>query len=162
VTTAPGSGPRHLVFADGGRRAYLINEIDSTIVVFAYDPAAGSLAAQQVISTLPPDFKGKTKTAEIALHPNGKFLYGSNRGHDSIAVFAVAAGTGALSPVEIVPCGGACPRCFALSPDGAWLVCANQDSNSLSVFRVDAATGRLAAAAGSASVPMPTCVLFHA
>jgi 6-phosphogluconolactonase len=160
AVTAPGSGPRHLVYADGGRLAYVINEIDSTIAVYAYDAATGSLAEQQVISTLPANFSGKTKTAEIALHPNGKFLYGSNRGHESLAVFAVAPKTGALSLIEIVPCGGACPRCLALSPDGGWLVCANQESNSLTSFRVDAATGRLAPVGGAVAVPEPTCVLF--
>jgi 6-phosphogluconolactonase len=161
AVTAPGAGPRHMVYADGGRRAYVINEIDSTIGAYTYDAAGGTLAVQQVISTLPADFTGKTKTAEIALHPNGKFLYGSNRGHDSIAVFAVAAGTGALTLVEITPCGGVCPRCFALSPDGAWLVCANQDSNNLTTFRVDPGTGRLTPVGKPVAVPEPVCVLFY-
>ncbi len=161
ATAAPGSGPRHLVFADGGRRAYVINEIDSTITAYAYDTASGSLSPTQTVSTLPAGFTGKTKSAEIALHPSGRFLYGSNRGHDSLAVFAVAPGTGALSLVEIVPSGGVFPRGFALSPDGAWLVCSNQDSSNLCTFRVDAATGRLARVPGSVAVPTPVCVLFY-
>jgi 6-phosphogluconolactonase len=161
AVTAPGAGPRHLVFADAGRRAYVINEIDSTIAGYDYDAATGTLSVTQVISTLPADFAGKTKTAEIALHPNGKFLYGSNRGHDSIAVFAVAGGTGALSLVEIVPSGGACPRCFAISPDGAWLISANQESNSLTTFRLDPSTGRLTPVGKPVSVPEPVCVLFY-
>jgi 6-phosphogluconolactonase len=161
TVTAPGAGPRHFVYADGGRRAYAINEIDNTIVAYDYHAADGSLTPKQVIRTVPADFTAYTKTAELALHPNGKFLYGSNRGHDSIAVFAIAPETGALSLVEIVPCGGPNPRCFALSPDGNWLVCANQDTNALCTFRLDPGTGRLSRFGGTVTVPMPTCVLFY-
>ena len=98
--------------------------------------------------------------AEIRIHPNQRFVYVSNRGHDSIAVFAVEAATGRLSLVEVVPCGGKNPRNFSLSPDGAWLVCANQNSNSLTVLKVDAQTGRLTLTPHSASLPLPVCVLF--
>lgn len=160
VTTAPGAGPRHFVFGADGRHAYAITEMGSTIIAFDYDPATGALTTRQTVPTLPADFKGTSSGAEIRLHPNGKFLYGSNRGHDSIAVFAVDAATGRLSLIEITPCGGKNPRNFSLSPDGAWLVCANQNSNSLTVFRVDAATGRLTATGHTAEVPLPVCVLF--
>jgi 6-phosphogluconolactonase len=160
VTTAPGSGPRHFVFGADGRHAYVITEMGSTIIGFDYDPTTGALTTRQTVTTLPADFKGESSGAEIRLHPNGKFLYGSNRGHDSIAVFAVDAATGRLSLVEVTPCGGKNPRNFSLSPDGAWLVCANQNSNSLTVFRVDAATGRLTATGRTAEVPLPVCVLF--
>jgi 6-phosphogluconolactonase len=161
AVTAPGSGPRHLIYAGGGKRAYVINEIDSTIVAYDYNPADGTLSPKQTVSTLPAGFSGQTKTAEIALHPNGKFLYGSNRGHDSIAIFSVAPATGALAPIDITPSGGVFPRSFALSADGAWLVCANQDSNNLCTFRVDAATGRIEPTGASVAVPAPVCVLFY-
>jgi 6-phosphogluconolactonase len=99
-------------------------------------------------------------TAEIRIHPNGRFVYGSNRGHDSLAVFARNPADGTLSRLQIVPAGGAHPRNFTLSPDGAWLICANRDSNNLVVFKVDAATGLLAATGHTATVPQAVCVLF--
>ena len=132
----------------------------STVIGFDYDAVTGALTTRQTLSTLPADYHGTSSGAEIRRHPNGKFIYASNRGHDSIAVFAVAEATGRLSLVEITPCGGKNPRNFSLSPDGAWLVCANQNSNSLSVFRVDAATGRLTPTGHTAAVPLPVCVLF--
>lgn len=161
AAVAPGSGPRHFTFSRDGSRAYVVNEIASTIVGFRWNAAAGTLTAFQTLSTLPPGFAGANTAAEIAVHPGGRFLYASNRGHDSIAVFAVAPETGALSPVEHASCGGRGPRHFALTPDGRWLVCANQDSGALVSFAVDAASGKLTGAGGSAAVPTPVCVLFH-
>ncbi len=113
--------------------------------------------------TLPPDFTAASTTAEIRVHPNGRFLYGSNRGHDSLAVFAIDAATGLLSatPLEFVPTGGRNPRNFALSPDGQWLVCAHQDTPLLTVFRVDATTGRITRTPHIAEVPACVCVLFY-
>ena len=111
-------------------------------------------------STLPADFKGESSTAEVRVHPNGRFVYGSNRGHDSIAVFVFDAATGRLTPGGHTLSGGRHPRNFALSPDGAWLVAANQNSDTLKVFRVDPHHGRLTAIPGGASVPLPVCVLF--
>jgi len=160
VEVAPGSGPRHFTFGPDGRRAYVINEIASTIVAFDYDPARGSLAPRQTISTLPAGFTGTSSAAEIRIHPQGRFLYGSNRGHDSLASFVIDPVTGGLSPLETVPCGGRGPRHFAFSPDGNWLVCAHQESDSLTSFRVDAATGRLTPTGHSISVGTPVCVLF--
>jgi len=160
VATAPGAGPRHFAFGADGRHAYAITEMGNTIIAFDYAPATGALTTRQTVSTLPAEFTGVTSGAEIRVHPHGKFLYGSNRGHDSIAVFAVDAATGLLTLVEIAACGGKNPRNFALSPDGAWLVCANQNSNSLTSFRVDAATGRLTPTGHTAEVPLPVCVLF--
>lgn len=160
VATAPGAGPRHFVFGADGRHAYAITEMGSTIIAFDYAPTTGALTTRQTVSTLPADFKGASTGAEIRLHPNGKFLYGSNRGDDSIAVFAVDAATGRLTPVEVTQCGGKNPRNFSLSPDGKWLVCANQNSNTLTVFRVDPATGRLTPTGHSVDVPLPVCVLF--
>ena len=160
VATAPGAGPRHFAFGADGHHAYALTEMGSTVIAFDYDPATGALTTLQTVSTLPLDFAGASTGAEIQLHPNGRFLYTSNRGHDSLAVFAVHPATGRLTLVEVTPCGGKNPRNFSLSPDGAWLVCANQNSNSLTVFRVDAATGRLTPTGQTAAVPLPVCVLF--
>lgn len=160
TATTPGAGPRHAKFSDDGRFLHVINELDATIAVYAAEPATGALTPLQSVPTLPADFTGPNTTAEIRLHPNGRFVYGSNRGHDSLAVFARDPESGRLTPVEIVPCGGGHPRNFALSPDGAWLVCANRDSDNLVVFRVDGATGRLTPTGQVATVPQAVCVLF--
>ena len=157
----PGSGPRHFTFSVGGRHAYLINEMGGTVTVFDYEAARGTLTAKQTISTLPSDFSGLKWNAEIRTHPNGRFLYGSNRTHDSIAAFAIAPDTGLLTLIEIVPSGGKTPRNFALSPDGAWLVCGHQDSDHVTVFRVDATTGRLRRVNQTINVPMCVCVSFY-
>jgi 6-phosphogluconolactonase len=163
VATEPGAGPRHFKFGPGGRHAYAINEINNTIAVYDYTPAAGALKPRQVVGTLPADFSGANTTAEIHVHPNGKFVYGSNRGHDSIAVFQVDPATGKLGAraVEVVPTGGKTPRNFALSPDGKWLVCAHQDTPLITVFRVDPASGRLTRTEHTAEVPACVCVLFY-
>lgn len=160
TATTPGAGPRHAKFSADGRFLHVINELDATIAVYAVASATGDLTLLQRVPTLPVDFTGANTTAEIRLHPNGRFVYGSNRGHDSLAVFAREPATGRLTPVEIVPCGGGHPRNFALSPDGAWLVCANRDSDNLVVFRVDATTGRLTPTGAVATVPQAVCVLF--
>lgn len=161
VATEPGAGPRHFKFSSDGHHGYAINELGNTVTVYDYDPANGALTLKQSISTLPPDFTAQNTTAEVRIHPNGKYLYGSNRGHDSIVVFAIEPGTGKLSLVEMVPSGGKTPRNFALSPDGRWLVCAHQDSEELNVFRVNASTGRLARSEHSARVSMCVCVQFY-
>jgi 6-phosphogluconolactonase len=109
---------------------------------------------------LPQGYTGDATAAEVQVHPSGRFAYGSGRGPDTVAVFAVDGATGALTPVEIVPCGGRGPRSFSLSPGGDWLVCAHQDSDTLCSFRVDGSTGRLSRVDGTVSVPMPVCVLF--
>ena len=160
ATTAPGAGPRHFKFSRDGRQGYVINELNSTITVFDYDARTGALAAKQSISTLPPEFKEPNITAEIRVHPNGRFVYGSNRGHDSIAVFAVQVETGELTLVGIVKTGGRTPRNFALSPNGKWLVCGHQDTPILTVFRVDASTGQLTRTESTAKVPGCVCVEF--
>lgn len=161
VTTAPGAGPRHFKFGADGKHAYALSEINNTVAAYDYDATRGALTPRQTLPTLPADFKGETTSAEVRVHPNGKFLYSSNRGHDSLAVFAIATTTGLLTPIEIVPSGGKVPRNFAFSPDGTWLVCAHQDSNNLTVFRVDPATGRLTRTASTANVPAAVCVLFY-
>ena len=162
IAITPGAGPRHSKFSADGRFFYVLNEIDGTVTVCAYDAAHGRGQPIQNISTLPTDFKitDPDRAAEVRVHPNGRFLYASNRGHDSIAVFSINAASGKLTTVEFAPCGGKAPRNFALSPDGAWLVCAHQDSDSLCSFAVDPASGRLTRVPGSISVPMPVCVLF--
>jgi len=161
VMTSPGAGPRHFKFGADGKHAYAINEMGNTVAAYDYNAATGSLVPRQSVPTLPADFKGENTAAEIRVHPNGKFLYGSNRGHDSIAVFAIDPAAGTLSPIEIVSSGGKTPRNFALSPDGKWLVCAHQDSGNLTVFSVDPATGRLTRTGNGAAVPMCVCVLFY-
>lgn len=161
VTTEPGSGPRHFKFSHDGKRGYAITEMGGTIQVFDYTAATGALTPKQTISTLPADFAGLKWNAEVRVHPNGKFVYGSSRTHDSIAVFSAAPATGLLTLVEITPSGGKTPRNFALSPDGRWLVCAHQDSDNLTVFRVDSATGRLTPTPHTATVASCVCVLFH-
>jgi 6-phosphogluconolactonase len=161
TATTPGAGPRHSAFSPDGRHLYVMNEMGGTLSAYAYDPERGALTPLDTQSTLPSGFTGLNTTAEVRVHPNGRFVYGSNRGHDSLAVFARTPETGLLTRVEIVPCGGLHPRNFCLSPDGAWLVCANMNSNSLTVFRVDSTTGRLTRIPGFIHVPMPVCVVFY-
>jgi len=160
VATAPGAGPRHFKFSPDAAHAYAINELANTIVAYDYDATRGALTPRQTVSSLPPDFTGENTTAEIRVHPNGRYLYGSNRGHDSIAVYGIAA-TGELSLSEIVPSGGRTPRNFALSPNGRWLVCGHQDTPLITVFRVDPATGRLARTPHTAPIGACVCVLFY-
>ena len=155
---APGSGPRHLAFHNG--YAYAINEMGNTIVVFKHDVAAGKLDEIQTISTLPEGFTASNTTAEIFVHPNGKFLYGSNRGHDTIAVFAIDRATGKLRLVQHEETQGKNPRNFALDPSGKWLIAANQDSDNLVVFKVDSTTGKLTPSGQTAQLGAPVCIMF--
>jgi 6-phosphogluconolactonase len=155
---APGSGPRHFAFHPGGRFGYVINEMANTITAFAYDAETGSLDEIQTISTLPASFSGRSSTAEVQVHPSGKFVFGSNRGHDSIAVFAVSRETGKLSLVEIEPTQGKNPRNFAIDPTGAYLLAENGDSGTIVVFRIDAQTGALEPPGQSVRVPKPVCI----
>ena len=159
---APGSGPRHIAFAPSGRFVYLINELKSTITTFSYNAARGALRKLQTVSTLPKKFKGQSDCAEIAVSPSGKFVYGSNRGHDSIAVFAVDSQKGTLTAVERVSTQGKIPRHFAIDPTGSYLLVGNQASDSLVVFRIDQKTGRLSPTGQSLRVPSPACVRFVA
>lgn len=156
VSLVPGSGPRHFTVHPNGRHAYLINELDSSMAVFSIDPNGGSLRAVQTVSTLPTSWKGRNTCADVHLHPNGNFLYGSNRGHDSIAVFAVDRTTGRLEPAGHVPTGGKNPRNFAVDPTGRYLLAANQDSDSIVVFRLEG--GIPIRAVWTAEVPTPVCV----
>ena len=161
ITVTPGSGPRHSKFSKDGRFFYILGEVDGSVTVCTYDAAHGAGTPIQHTTTLPAGFKvtDPDRAAEIRVHPNGWFVYASNRGHDSIAVFAVQA-DGTLALVEFTPCGGQHPRNFALSPDGAWLVCANMNSDNLVSFKVDPVTGRLTPTGHTTTVPKPVCVLF--
>ena len=157
VKTPPASGPRHLAFHPDGRRLYAINELGSTIAVYDYDSADGRLAERQVVRTLPEGFSGASKTADVTLTPDGRFVYGTNRGHDSIAVFRVKA-DGTLDAVEIVPSRGRGPQNLAVTPDGTTLLCANMPGNCIAVFRIDRVTGRLTSVGDPVPVASPSCV----
>jgi 6-phosphogluconolactonase len=160
LTEAPASGPRHVAFGKDGRHVYVITELANTIVVHDYAAANGGLVPRQTVSVLPPGFSGESTAAEICVHPNGRYVYGSSRGSDTLAVFSVDPASGFLEPLQFIACGGKGPRGFALSRDGAWLVCAHQDSDTLCSFRVDASTGRLEAIPGTVAVSTPVCVVF--
>jgi 6-phosphogluconolactonase len=160
VPIAPGSGPRHVRFHSNGRWAYLINEMASTIDAFAWDPSSGTLKPFQSVSTVPADFKGVSACAELEIHPNGKFLYGANRGHDSLAVFAIDQATGMITPVEYRATDGKTPRNFAFDPTGRWIVVTNQDSSTAVVFQVDPDSGRLVQKGDPVPVPHPFCERF--
>jgi 6-phosphogluconolactonase len=160
VKLSAGSGPRHISFHPNGRFVYQTNELSSTLTAFAYDADGGSLREVETISTLPQDFSGNSTTAEVAVHPDGTFVYGSNRGHDSIAVFAVKGDKCILEPVEYVSTRGKMPRHFAIDPTGNFLFAANQNSGEIVLFRIDRATGKLTATDVVLKVPNPVCVVF--
>ena len=158
AAVAPGSGPRHFAFHPGGQFGYVINEMANTVTAFAYDADRGILTEIQTISTLPPSFHGNTSCAEVQFHPSGKFLYGSNRGHDSIAIFNVDRTTGKLTAAGHQPTLGKNPRNFALDPTGTYLLAENQDSDSIVVFRIDQTTGGLTQVGEPLRIPMPVCI----
>jgi len=136
----------------------VISEMANTVTAFAYDPAKGTLTEIQKISTLPADFHGTSYTAEVQVHPSGKFVYGSNRGHDSIAIFAVDPATGKLTAAGHQSTLGKNPRNFALDPTGQYLLAENQDSNSIVVFRIDLKTGGLTQVGEPVEIPSPVCI----
>lgn len=156
----PGAGPRHLAFHPSGRFVFLINEMDSTLAVFAYDARRGALEHVQTVSTLPEAFTGQSTCAGILVHPSGRFVYGSNRGADSIAVFSFDARQGRLKLVEHRPTQGKTPRHIALDPTGQWLLATNQGSDQVVVFRVDLKAGRLRGGGKPATVGAPVCAVF--
>jgi 6-phosphogluconolactonase len=157
----PGWGPRHLAFHPNGRYLYLISEMGSMITTFAYDAARGSVKELQTVSTLPEGFAGKSTAAEIQVDREGRFAYASNRGDDSIGVFAIDESTGALSPIQHISTGGKTPRAFALDPTGKYLFAANQNSANIAILRVNLTTGRLTATGKVLTdSPEPSCVVF--
>lgn len=153
-----GSGPRHFIFHPTGEYAYVINELDSTVTAFSYDKVRGVLTEIQTVSAVPAGFSGDNSCADIHLSPSGRFLYGSNRGHDSIVVFRIDENTGRLAHVEHVPTGGKTPRNFCIDPTGNFLLAANQRSNTIVTFRIDPSSGRLRPTDRITEVPSPVCL----
>jgi 6-phosphogluconolactonase len=158
---APGAGPRHLAFHPDGTAVYVLNELDATVTACRYAAQRGVLTAFQTAWSLPEGFNEPNTAAEVRVSADGRFLYASNRGHDSLAVFAIEPGTKALRLVDRVAVRGRHPRHFALAPDGRHLVVANRDTDGLVAFRIDAASGRLTPTGAEQSVPAPVCVLFR-
>jgi 6-phosphogluconolactonase len=158
IALKPGAGPRHLTFHPNGRYAYVINELDSTLTAFTYDGSRGALNAVQTVTTLPDGFSGANYCADIHITPSGKFLYGSNRGHDSIVAFAIDEETGRLQYVQHQPTQGSFPRNFAIDPTGKYLLVANQKSDTIVVFRIAATNGTLTPTGHVAQVPSPVCL----
>lgn len=159
IQSAPGSGPRHMVFSQDVRFAYVINELSSTITGFRYDAERGTLEPFQEISTLPGNFAGENTGGEVAIHPSGRFLYASNRGHDSIAMFALSTKDGTLRASGHQSTLGNWPRHFCITPEGENLFAANQNSDSIAVFRIDAQSGELRPQSEPLSIPSPVCLL---
>lgn len=158
VDMPPGSGPRHLVFHRNGRQAYVINELSSTIAACAYDPERGTLRVIQTVATLPDGFQGTNLAADIHLTPNGKFLFASNRGHDSIACYPVDPETGELQAANYVSTQGRTPRGFAVDPGGTFVLVANQDSHHVLSFRLDEEAGTISPTGHAIPIPNPTCL----
>jgi len=159
---APGAGPRHIAFHPNGRYVYVINELDSTMTVFHYDAERGILQEVQTISALPEGFEGTSYCADVHVSLDGRFVYGSNRGHDSIVIFAVEKETGKLSCVGHEPTRGSFPRNFALSPDGELLLVANQKSDNIVAYTVNRETGLLSFTGEITEAPIPVCIKFYA
>ena len=162
ATVPPGSGPRHLAFTPSGKNVYVINEMACTVTAFSYDAKKGAMTELQNISTLPPSesVKPAYSCAEVQTHPSGKFVYGSNRGHDTIAVFSVDAASGKLTYVENVSTRGKVPRGFGIDPTGSYLLAGNQNTHNVVVFRIDQKTGKLTPTGSSIEVGSPVCVKF--
>ncbi len=158
----PGAGPRHVAFHPNGKFAFVVNELQSTVTAFSYDPRLGALQKLNTVSTLPKSFTGSNDTAEIQVHPSGKFLFVSNRGHDSIALFSTDSKTGGLTLVDTFSTQGKTPRNFAIDPTGKFLLVANQDTNTIVFFRIDPNSGRLTPTGQTLRVPAPVCLKFVA
>jgi 6-phosphogluconolactonase len=160
VQLKPGAGPRHFAFHPGGKHAYVINELDCTVAAFAYEAASGTLKEIQTVPTLPSGFRGSNTCAEVRVHPSGKFLYGSNRGHDSIAAYRIDPAQGTLIFVEHETAEIKTPRNFNIDPTGRFCLVANQDGNSIVVFRIDQETGSLEPTGHKIAVSKPVCIRF--
>ncbi|WP_240928383.1 lactonase family protein [Thalassoroseus pseudoceratinae] len=157
VKLPPGSGPRHLTFHPNGRRVYVVNELSNTIAFFNYNADDGTLEKKQVISTLPKEFSGRTHTADVKITPDGRFLYATNRGHDSIAIYKIAE-DGRLTLSRIAPSLGSGPQNLLVTPNGRWVLCANMPGNNLVVFAIDSDTGALTPTGEPVSIPKPSCI----
>lgn len=160
VKLDPGAGPRHFVLSPNEKFAYVISEMQSTVTAFSHDEKTGALRRLQTISALPKDFSGQNDDAEIEIAPSGRFLYASNRGSDTITVFAIDPKKGTLTPIESTPTQGKIPRSFEIDPTGRFLFAANQKSDNIVVFRIDAKTGRLTSTGQVLDVGSPVCVKF--
>ncbi len=160
AAVAAGAGPRHFDFHPNSRFTYVINELDSTITGFTYDESNGTLSEIQTISTLPDDFEGKSYTADVHVHRYGRFLYGSNRGHDSIVIFQIDESNGQLSTIGHEPTQGEAPRNFGLDPTGTFLFAANQATDTIVTFRIDQETGNLNPTGQITEMPAPVCLQF--
>ncbi len=159
ATSPAGAGPRHLTFHPNGKRVYAINELLNSVTAFDYDADAGTLTERQTLSTLPPDFKGTSHCADLKVTPDGKHLYGTNRGHDSIAAYSIAE-DGKLTLVAIEPSLGKGPQNLAITADGAWLLCANLPGNNVAVFGIDPKTGKLKSAGEPVQQNSPSCIML--
>jgi 6-phosphogluconolactonase len=156
-----GAGPRHVAFHPKGRLAYVVNELDSTVTAYQFDPATGALTPFQLLSALPETFTENSRAAEIAVSADGRFVYASNRGYDSIVAFAIDQSNGRLSPAGWTASGGKTPRFFALGPAEKFLFAANEDSDTIVLFERDASSGRITATDRSVRVGSPVCILFN-
>jgi 6-phosphogluconolactonase len=156
--TKAGAGPRHFAFHPNGKNAFVINELDSSVTSLDFDAKRGTLKEIQTVSTLPVNWSGANTCADIHVAPNGEFLYGSNRGHDSIVSYKIDGKTGKLEFIEYTSTGGKTPRNFAIDPNGKFLLAANQNSDSIVVFRIDEKSGKLASTGNTAQIPMPVCL----
>ena len=159
----PGGGPRHMKFHTSGKYIYVLNELELSVTVFAYDAENGKMVALETIPTVPEEEKAKetfVSASEIRVHPSGKYVYAANRGHDTITAMSVAPDSGKLTLIEREPIRGSWPRNFNLDPTGKWLLAAGRDSNTLAVFKVNLETGELTYTRTMVMVPTPICVLF--
>ncbi len=154
-----GSGPRHLAFHPNGKLVYVINEISNTLSVFDYAAKTGTLKNRQTITTLPQGSKARTHTADVKITPDGKFLYGTNRGHDSIAAYRIGK-AGKLTLIEIIPSFGKGPQNLAVTPDGRHLICANMPSNNVVLFQIDGKSGKLTVSGDPIEIPSPSCIMI--
>jgi 6-phosphogluconolactonase (cycloisomerase 2 family) len=161
VASRPGAGPRHAGFHPTGPFAYVLNELDSTLTTYRFDADTGGLEPRQTITTLPSAFTGHNTTSEIAVAPSGRFVYASNRGHDSVAIFAVDPAAGTLRPVGWEPTQGKNPRFIGLDPAGAALYAANQDSDTIVAFRADRQSGTLTPTGQVVAVGSPSTIVFR-
>lgn len=160
VETREGAGPRHIAFHPTAPLVYAVNELDSSLTAYRFDPANGTLTGFQWLPALPDDFTGNSRASEIMVDASGKTVYASNRGHDSIAVFAIDAATGRLRSVQSPPSLGRTPRYFALAPSGRWLYVLNEDSDNIVTFAIDAASGRLSPSGAKVRCGSPVCMVF--
>jgi 6-phosphogluconolactonase len=161
ASVAPGAGPRHVAIHPNGKFAYVTNELGNTITAFDLDRETGALTEIQTIPTLPEGWHGVSTTAEIVVSPDGRFVYDSNRGHNSIAIFSIDASSGRLTPVGFEPTQGKTPRGFTIDPTGNFLIVANQDSDNIVVFRIDHRSGKLTPTGSSIKVSLPSSLVFH-